>query len=205
MKIRFGLYAQVFLDHNITNDTKPRTEGAIALYATGNTQGAWIFMSLQSGRKFQGRSWKVLPTPQSVIDRVHEIAITQGQKKMAGKNFIFEWRPNTPFTSDDHEDNFDNITEDAPVAPAPVPVPIPNVSPSADPTVEDSSHLYDPQLPDPMNDDVAPDFEPNSFERDSLDASQMSPTNTINNSTPNADLPVSIDRRAFHHGFCQRY
>ena len=84
MKIRFGKYAQVFLDHDIKNDTKPRTEGAIALYATGNTQGSWIFMSLQSSQKFQRQSWTVLPTPPSVVDRVHQFATAQGQKKMSG-------------------------------------------------------------------------------------------------------------------------
>ena len=163
MKIRFGLYAQVFLDHNITNDTKPRTEGAIALYATGNTQGAWMFMSLQSGRRFQGRSWKVLPTPQSVIDRVHGLAVAQNQKKMVNKSFNFEWRPNSPLSHTVHNDNADEDPPQTPSDPSP-PLPTPTVSPLDDPTTEYDDKIT--PLKDPSSEitDIAPDLAPNLFE-----------------------------------------
>ena len=49
--ILFGAYAQVNEDHDPRNDNQPRTTDAIALHPTGNTQGAYYFMSLNAGVK----------------------------------------------------------------------------------------------------------------------------------------------------------
>ena len=101
MKIKYGDYAQVNVESTITNDSKPRTVGAIALYPTGNEQGGWYFMSLQTGKRFNGRVWTILPMPEIVINRVDDIGKTQGQKEVIGKNFTYEWRPDIPFEDDE--------------------------------------------------------------------------------------------------------
>ena len=78
MRIKFGDYVQVSSSYDIKNNMRPRTSAGIALFPTGNTQGGWYFLSLQTGRKFVGRDWVVLPIPQTVIDTVHQLAKHQG-------------------------------------------------------------------------------------------------------------------------------
>jgi hypothetical protein len=48
----------------------PRTVGAIALRPNGNTQGSYLFFSLNSGRVVTRNRWTVLPMPDDVIKRV---------------------------------------------------------------------------------------------------------------------------------------
>ena len=102
-KIRFGMYAQVNVEHLITNDNKARTYGGIALYPTGNVQGAWFFMNLNTGKRFQGRTWTTLPIPDAVIERVHSIAKAQGQSEVKNDNFLYEWEPKSTIEDVDGE------------------------------------------------------------------------------------------------------
>ena len=59
VKLHFGDYVQVHQEKNITNNNEPRSVGAIALYPSGNTQGTWYFMSLNTGKRLHRQNWHV--------------------------------------------------------------------------------------------------------------------------------------------------
>ena len=71
-KLEYGAYVQVHEEHDHSMIT--RTTGAIALRPTGNTQGGYYFYSLATGKVLNRRNWTLLPIPQDVIDRVHNMA-----------------------------------------------------------------------------------------------------------------------------------
>ena len=74
-RIEVGAYAQVHDDIDPTNPTeKPRTTGAIALEHSGNLQGGYKFLSLNTGRVIDCRNFTILPVTSDVICRVHELA-----------------------------------------------------------------------------------------------------------------------------------
>jgi len=54
----------------------PRTIGAISLRPTGNEQGVQYFYSLSTGHHINRYSWTTLPMSQEVIDRVHELSMS---------------------------------------------------------------------------------------------------------------------------------
>ena len=78
-RLEFGSYVQVHEEHDNTMAT--RTVGAIALRPTGNAQGGFYFMSLESGRKLNRNHWTELPMPKEVIDRVQVIARQTGSDR----------------------------------------------------------------------------------------------------------------------------
>jgi hypothetical protein len=57
-----------------------RTKGAISLGPSGNLQGGFEFMALNSGKKSVRRSWDVIPMPDLVIDRVNTLCRDQPQQ-----------------------------------------------------------------------------------------------------------------------------
>ncbi len=54
-----------------------RTTGAISLGTTGNIQGTYRFLNLQTGEIIVRRTWNELPIPLDVIDRVDEITANE--------------------------------------------------------------------------------------------------------------------------------
>ena len=72
-RLQFGKYAQIHEAHEKT--MHERTTGAIALQTTGNSQGAYFFMSLTTGRRMNRHSFTPLPLPQEVINGVHRLAL----------------------------------------------------------------------------------------------------------------------------------
>ena len=106
--LNFGDYVQAHQPHNITNNNKARTVGAIALHPSGNLQGSWYFMSLASGERLHRYQWHVLPISTEVINRVHEIAIKDEQPVIKG-NFEFH---NVKDHRDDMTDNDNNNDND---------------------------------------------------------------------------------------------
>ena len=51
-----------------------RTTGAISLRPTGNSQGAYLFMSLTTGRRLNFQILAPLPLPQDVTNVIHRLA-----------------------------------------------------------------------------------------------------------------------------------
>ena len=97
VKLHFGDYVQVHQEKRITNNTEPRSVGAIALYPSGNAQQTWHFMSLHTGKRLHRQNWTLLPMGTEVIAQVHSLAEREGRRKVTD-NFNFEWRPGTAVT-----------------------------------------------------------------------------------------------------------
>jgi hypothetical protein len=55
-------------EDNTRNSQIARTKGAIFLGPSGNLQGGFKFMALNSGKKIVLRSWDFIPMPDLVID-----------------------------------------------------------------------------------------------------------------------------------------
>ena len=71
LRIGFGDYCEVF-DENADNSLRQRTVPAIALYPSGNAQGSWRFLSLDTMRVITRDQYTELPTPPEIIARMNE-------------------------------------------------------------------------------------------------------------------------------------
>ena len=70
--MEFGEYVQTHEEHD--NSMVTRTVGAIATCPTGNTQGGYYFICLDTGWRINRRDWTTLPMPSEVVDHVHRLA-----------------------------------------------------------------------------------------------------------------------------------
>eukprot|EP01038_Epipyxis_sp_PR26KG_P002019 gene2019-2861_t len=71
LSLGFGDYVQALIPRNksfASNNMEERTEGAIALYPTGNI-GGWRFMKLKNGELVTRYHWTQLPLTVEVVDR----------------------------------------------------------------------------------------------------------------------------------------
>jgi hypothetical protein len=75
--LQIGQYFQVHEEDNPRNRQVARTKGAISLGPSGNLQGGFKFMALNSGKKIVQRSWDVIPLSDVVINRVNELGKDQ--------------------------------------------------------------------------------------------------------------------------------
>ena len=80
LSLQVGQYCQVHEEEQPRNSEIPRTRGAISLGPSGNLQGAYKFMALNTGKKITRRSWDVIPMPDTVIARVNELANDQPEQ-----------------------------------------------------------------------------------------------------------------------------
>jgi hypothetical protein len=75
-----GQYCQV---HNKAgsprNSQAARTREAISLGPSGNLQGCYKFMALNTGKKITRRNWDVIPIPDLVITRVNALGSDQAE------------------------------------------------------------------------------------------------------------------------------
>ena len=72
---------------------KVRTVGALTLRPSGNAQGTFYYMSLETGRRLHRRRCTPLPMPSNVIDRVHTLA----SKQKVPEGISFLRNDNSPF------------------------------------------------------------------------------------------------------------
>ena len=56
---------------------QPRTIGALALHPTGNAEGSFFFLSLDTGHVINCLQATAIPMPDEVVDKVHH----QGSRK----------------------------------------------------------------------------------------------------------------------------
>jgi hypothetical protein len=75
--LQIGQYCQAHEEDNPRKSQITRTKGAIYLGPSGNLQGGFKFMALNSGKKIVRRSWDVIPMPYLVIDRVNALGRDQ--------------------------------------------------------------------------------------------------------------------------------
>jgi hypothetical protein len=79
LSLQLGQFCQVHEEDNPCNSQIARTKGMISLGPSGNLQGGFKFLALNSGNKLVHRSWDVIPMPDLVIDRVNALGCDQPQ------------------------------------------------------------------------------------------------------------------------------
>jgi hypothetical protein len=77
LSLQVGQYCQVHKEDTLRNSQSPRTKGAISLGPSGNLQGGYKFMALNTGKKITHRSWDVIPMPDTVIAHVNALGTDQ--------------------------------------------------------------------------------------------------------------------------------
>ena len=70
----YGRYCQIHQEDQPRNSTAERTQSAILLGPSGNSQGGHKLYTLNTGKVVVRRAWTDLPTPTSMISRVHLMA-----------------------------------------------------------------------------------------------------------------------------------
>jgi hypothetical protein len=73
LSLQIGHYCQVHKEDTPRSSQVASTKGEISLGPSGNLQGGFKFMALNSGKKILRRSWDVIPLPDVVITRVNEL------------------------------------------------------------------------------------------------------------------------------------
>ena len=77
LRLPFGQCCQVHEEETPRNSMKARTKGAISLGPSGNLQGGYRSMALDTGKKITRRNWDVIPTPELVITPVNVLGKDQ--------------------------------------------------------------------------------------------------------------------------------
>jgi hypothetical protein len=77
LSLQVGQYFQVHEEDTLRNSQSPRTKGAILLGPSGNRQGGYKLMALNTGKKITRRSWDVIPMPDTVIACVNALGTDQ--------------------------------------------------------------------------------------------------------------------------------
>jgi hypothetical protein len=77
LSLKIGQYCQVHEEDNPRNSQLARTKGAISLRPSGNLQGGFKLMALNTGNNIVLRSWDVIPILDVVIARVNDLGSDQ--------------------------------------------------------------------------------------------------------------------------------
>jgi hypothetical protein len=77
LSLQIGQFCQVREEDHPCNSQLARTKGAISPRLSGNLQGGFKFMALNTGKKIVRRSWYVIPMPDVVIARVNALGSDQ--------------------------------------------------------------------------------------------------------------------------------
>jgi hypothetical protein len=80
LSLQIGQYCQVHEEDTPHNSQNPRTKGAISLGPSGNLQGRFKFMALNTGKKITRYSWDVIPMPDTVIAQVNALGSDQPEQ-----------------------------------------------------------------------------------------------------------------------------
>jgi hypothetical protein len=77
LSLHIGQYCQVHEKDNPHNSHLARTKGVISIGQSGNLQGGFKLMALNTGKKIFHCSWDVIPMPDAVIARVNALGSDQ--------------------------------------------------------------------------------------------------------------------------------
>jgi len=80
LSLPIGQYCQVHKEDNPHNSQRPRTKGAILLGPSGNLQGGYKFMALNTRQKIIRWSWDIIPMPDTVIACVNTLGSDQPEQ-----------------------------------------------------------------------------------------------------------------------------
>jgi hypothetical protein len=82
LSLHMRQYFQVHEEQTHRNSQIARTKEEISLGPSGNLQGGFKFMALNSGNKIVRRSWNVIPMPDIIIARVNALGSDQPHHMM---------------------------------------------------------------------------------------------------------------------------
>jgi hypothetical protein len=71
--LQVGQYCVVHEEDTPHSSQHPRTKGAILLGPSGNLQGGYMFMAMNTRKKITQWSWDVIPMPDTVIAHVNAL------------------------------------------------------------------------------------------------------------------------------------
>jgi hypothetical protein len=77
LSLHIGQYCRVHEEDNPRNNRLARTRGAIYIGPSGNLQGGFKFMALNTRKKILHRGWYVNPMPDVVINRANALGSDQ--------------------------------------------------------------------------------------------------------------------------------
>ena len=86
MQLAFRDYVEVPNLKGVTNTTESQTIPAIALYPSGNLQGGWRLMSLNTGKLIHRSRWTKVEPNYEIIKKVDALARSQGQSDIANNS-----------------------------------------------------------------------------------------------------------------------
>lgn len=113
-RVEFGQYCQVHEDKQAKNRVDlQRITDRIALRSSGNLQGGYRFLNLNTSRIISRHHFTVVPIPQQVNDRVHKLATKENQPKgLEVYDGLGKFLPGEPTANsnaiapdEDHEEN----------------------------------------------------------------------------------------------------
>ena len=162
--LELGTYCEIDEANNPTNTPSARTCGAISLNPTGNVQGSYDFMTLNTGQVVSRHHWTPLPMTEDVIASFEARALCQRQPLIRNHDFLYHWRRNIPFippatveddssiesnnSSDEGADDHDNDDDDDEAI---------NVDEGAADTVPETDSVDAASIRDDANDDDSDD------------------------------------------------
>ena len=80
LALNFGDYCEIHEYDDITNTIKPRTVAALALMSTGNTQGSWWFLKLNTGRTVRRDRWIEMRISEDMVQKLNRMAEAGGAR-----------------------------------------------------------------------------------------------------------------------------
>ena len=98
----YGALCQAFDDPTITNTLTERTTDAICLGPTGNRQGTYKFLNLETGRAIKRRQFTEIPIPDSYIKKVNAM----GRRDQRNGRLVFRDRNNNPYEWEEEHTTF---------------------------------------------------------------------------------------------------
>ena len=73
--IAYGDYCECYDPNVVSNSaTTPRTAPCIALYPTGNANGSWVFLNINTKKRVRRTNWQPMVTTQLIIDAMNRFS-----------------------------------------------------------------------------------------------------------------------------------
>ena len=89
LALNFGDYCEIHEYDEVTNSMKPRTVAAIALMSTGNAQGSWWFLKLNTGKAVRRDRWISMPLSEDMVEKLNRMADAAGPGGSRGE-FLYD-------------------------------------------------------------------------------------------------------------------
>ena len=114
-RVEIGSYCQVTENNEPNvNSQEERSRDAIALHSTGNRQGSYYFLAIDTWEKIKRNQWTELPLPSNIINVVNQRGKDEGRApiKRVSQTFLFEWRPRNKIFDEDEDQRYEETEDD---------------------------------------------------------------------------------------------